>query len=65
MWFIGVGIPAEVTPSLGCDGGAIREREAVERGLCMAIMESWSRKEEKKDIKGQSMHTYSIKMSLV
>lgn len=46
MRFIGVGIPAEVTPGLGCDWGAIREREAVEWGLRMAIMESWRKQME-------------------
>lgn len=40
VWFVGVGIPAEVTPRLGCDWGAIREREAVEWGLCMTVMKS-------------------------
>lgn len=44
MRLIGVGIPAEVTSGLGCHWGAIREREAVKRGLRMAVMESWSMK---------------------
>lgn len=40
MGLIIAGIPAEVSPGLSCDWGAIREGESVQRGLCMAIMES-------------------------
>lgn len=46
MRFIGAGIPAEVTPGLGCDWGAVSEGEAVERRLRVAIMESWSGEKE-------------------